>query len=202
MTNKNYPGDPQWVENLRQMHPFKLAIYVSIVGIIVMFLFVNIGFIITKNNQPLEISKWFTISSIIILFSSYFVSKLKIYYTNDKPKQLLNGYLCTLFLGVIFGCSQLIGWYRMYKNGYGFSTSTVSITYIYLLSALHLFHFLAGIVYVLYLILKAIKASKDTVYRLVFSTDPYESMLIELCVIYWHFMGILWLVLYFSFLLV
>ncbi|TAH27392.1 MAG: hypothetical protein EAZ06_12255 [Cytophagales bacterium] len=202
MKNKNYPGDPEWIENLRKMHPFTLAIYVSIIGICIMFLFLFIGFNITKNNSNILISRWFTISTIILLLSSFVANQLKIQFKKDNLVKLLRFYYLSLFFGFSFGITQLFAWYSMLENGFSFGGENISYTYIYLLSGLHLLHFMGGIIYMVYLIFKALKAKKDVIVRLVFSTDPYELMLIDLLRIYWHFMGILWLILYFGFLLV
>lgn len=201
MTNKAYPGDPAWMENLRKMHPFKLAIYVAIVGIGIMFVFITAGFFLTNFNHNLLISKWFTISSILIIISSVIANQFKSHFKSDNIKKLLATYYTSAIIALIFGISQFLGWKSMVSLGFTFGKSNISYTYIYLLSALHLLHFFGGMVYLIYLIFKTLKAKKDIVVRLVFSTDPYELMLIELLTIYWHFMGILWLILYFSFLL-
>lgn len=201
MANKQYPGDPNWIESLRKMHPFKLAIYVAIIGICVMFLFINLGFMLTKSSHNLLISKWFTVSSILILFSSFVANQFKILFKKDKVHNLLSFYYLSFVLGVCFGITQFLGWKSMFLQGFTFGNSDISYTYIYLLSGLHLLHFVGGMGYLIYLIIKTLKAKNDIVVRLVFSTDPYEYMLIELLTIYWHFMAILWFVLYFSFLL-
>lgn len=202
MKNKNYPGDPAWIENLRKIHPFTLAIYVTIVGICIMFIFLFLGFIITKNNDNILISKWFTISSIIILTSSFAANQLKPQFLKDNIIKLLRYYYLSLFFAFCFGFTQFLGWNSMLKSGYSFGNGNISYTYIYLLSGLHLLHFIGGVSYMIYLTIKTLKAKNDVVVRLIFSTDPYELMLINLLIIYWHFMGILWFVLYFGFLLV
>ncbi len=197
--NKDYPGDPVWIEKLRKMHPFRLAMYVALVGICIMFGFLIFGFIVTKNDIKLGTNIWFLVSTIIIILSWFIASKFKQYYSLDDISKLYKSYLAELFLGFLFGLTQFLGWYLMQKQGITFAKGNISHTYLYLLSFLHLVHYFGGIIYIVYLIAKTYKVKNNVVKHLVFSTDPYEIMLIELATLYLHFMTYLWVIIFIVF---
>lgn len=199
MPNSHYPGDPDWIENLRKMHPFKLAMYVAIIGICIMFIFLVFGYFITKSTNVSLVNIWFSTSTFIVLLTSFTTYKLKIYYLSDKINLLLNYYYLTFILVFLFGVSQFLGWYLMQKQGISFARGTISHTYFNLLTWLHLLHFVGGMVYLGFLIFKTLRVKKDIVKHLIFATDPYEFMLIDVASLYLHFMAILWVMLYIIF---
>jgi len=197
--NSAYPGDPQWIEKLRRMHPFKLFIYVSIIGIVVLFAFLALGFALTNDLKKYYLPSYFTISTLFMLISSLTMSKSIAFYKTDNPK-LLNRYLAATFLlGLLFIGSQMCGWKELMDKGIYFS-GAVNGSYLYLLSGLHLVHFFGGIFFFLFVYFRAFAAYRDPVKNLVYVTDPYEYMLLDLLNIYWHFMDFLWLGLYLLFL--
>ncbi len=194
----DYPSDPQWLEKLRRLHPFKLFLYVAIVGIFILFAFLAFGFALTNNLAQYFLPNYFTLSTIFILMSSLTMSKSLAYYKADNPK-LLNRYLIgTFLLGLLFIGSQMKGWKELMDMGIYFSGS-VNGSYLYLLSALHLLHFFGGIIFFLFVYFRAFAANRDTVKNLVYITDPYEYMLLDLLSIYWHFMDFIWMALYLLF---
>ncbi|MFN0048583.1 MAG: heme-copper oxidase subunit III [Cytophagales bacterium] len=201
MSSKNsaYPGDPQWIEDLRRLHPFKLFIYISIIGIVILFGFLGFGFAVTNNLQHNYLPKYFTFSTLCILFSSFTMSKSLQTYKVDNPK-LLNRYLAATFLlGLLFIAFQMQGWKELMDKGIFFS-GNVTGSYIYLLSGLHLVHFFGGFIFFLFVYFRAFAAYRDPVKNLLYVTDPYEYMLLDLLGIYWHLMDLLWVALYLLFL--
>lgn len=200
MPDNKFPGDPDWINNLRKIHPFKLAIYVAIIAIGIMFVFLTLGFVLTKSSELFKLPSFFTVSTGIILISGVFISNITKKLKEDVIQKLYINLIYILILGVLFCATQYLGFRALYQNGIIWGKN-ISYTYLYLLSGLHLVHFLAGMIYAIYLLVKIKIAKSSAVKELIYTTDPYELMLLELLKIYWHFMGFLWLIMYFVFVL-
>lgn len=197
-TNTLYPGDPLWLEKLRRMHPFKLFMYVSIAGITILFLFLTAAFIFSPKSEMFYLPTWFAFSTLVLLLSSFTVLKAQKSYLTDKPA-LLNRYLvATFLLALLFVAFQMLGWKELRVHNVYFR-GDVNGSYLYLLSGLHLLHFFGGMIYFLFVYFRAFAAYRDSVKNLIYVTDPYEKMLIDLLALYWHFVDILWVVMYLVF---
>lgn len=196
--NPSYPGDPAWIENLRKIHPFKLFIYVAIVGIGVMFLFFIFSFIFTNDPKTYFLPKYFALSTIAILASSLTMLETKALYKSDNLKKLNRTMAFSFILGLIFIFFQMLGWKEMFTQGLYFN-GKANASFLFLLSGLHLLHYFAGLIFFLVVYLKVFKAYRDKVQGLIYVTDPFEYMKLDLLNIYWHFMDFLWVSLYLIF---
>jgi len=98
---------------------------------------------------------------------------------------LLPGLLLTGFLTVAFLVSQLIAWQQLNASGH-FLTSNPSAAFFYLLTGLHGLHILGG----LYVWARA------TIKVMAGSDNDAVRQSVELCTIYWHFLLLVWLVLF------
>jgi cytochrome c oxidase subunit 3 len=101
----------------------------------------------------------------------------------------------TLILGLSFAVFQFRGWQELSKSGIDF-TGLPTGSFLYLLSGIHLVHLAGAMIYALVLLLLIYNSEKDEVKTLVLLTNPYEKMKLELFIIYWKFMDIVWLILF------
>jgi cytochrome c oxidase subunit 3 len=97
-------------------------------------------------------------------------------------------------LGVTFMLLQVSGWLEMIESGV-FASTDNSAGFVYLLTALHLVHILAGVVYLFILFRKAIK-NRTYVDSFVYSVNPPNRLRLKLMTRYWHFVDALWLVVF------
>jgi len=98
---------------------------------------------------------------------------------------LLPGLLLTGFLTVAFLVGQFIAWQQLNASGH-YLTSNPSDAFFYLLTGLHGLHMLGGLYVWARATIKAMGGSDDDAVR--------QS--VELCTIYWHFLLLVWLVLF------
>jgi len=98
---------------------------------------------------------------------------------------LLPGLLLTGFLTVAFLVGQFIAWQQLNASGH-YLTSNPSDAFFYLLTGLHGLHILGGMYVWARATLRAVGGSDDDAVR--------QS--VELCTIYWHFLLLVWLVLF------
>ena len=188
---------------IERMHPYKITMYLSIIGSSLIFLFMILAFNISQpyinNYEYFRFPRAFVVSTIILLLSSFTISKITHFYKYDNLKGLTNALGITLFLGLFFVCIQYLGWLELSSQGIIF-TGMASDSYLYVISGLHVFHCLGGLIYLGYVYYNVIKIPKDPVYALLLFTNPFEKMKLELLAIYWHFIDILWMAIFFYFL--
>jgi cytochrome c oxidase subunit 3 len=98
---------------------------------------------------------------------------------------MLPGLLLTGFLTVAFLIGQVIAWQQLQASGH-YLTSNPSDAFFYLLTGLHGLHILGGLYVWARATTKAMAGSDDDAVR--------QS--VELCTIYWHFLLLVWLVLF------
>lgn len=186
---------------IEKMHPIRMLLYLSMIGIGILFFILVVAFARTGGFQQenFELPKFFSVSTILLLFSSYAISRVPRLYKRDRLKKMTRHLGMTLGLGVLFVGAQLIGWNEMAKAGVYF-TGKASGTYLYLISALHVLHLLGGIIFLSFLFFKTAHVATDGVRSLIFIRDPYRHLQLAMLCGYWHFMDFLWLGLYLVFL--
>lgn len=185
---------------MEQMHPLRMLLYLSMMGIGMLFLILVIAFAQTGGfSAGFQLPKFFSISTILLLFSSYTLGKVTRIYKKDKLKRMARYLGATLILGVCFICAQLAGWKELEISGMHFS-GKASGTYLYLISALHILHLLGGIIFLSFLFFKTLHMASDSVRTLIYIRDPYRRLQLSMLRSYWHFMDFLWLGLYLVFL--
>jgi len=117
----------------------------------------------------------------IVFISAQTASKRKSFNIVKKRFFIIGG------LSLVFLFGQLLVWQEMIKLGYFVSTNPAN-AYFYLFTTLHGLHLIGGLIYWNITLRKIIK--------------PYEIEIkkvqqsVELCAIYWHFLFIVWLVLF------
>jgi cytochrome c oxidase subunit 3 len=105
----------------------------------------------------------------------------------------------TFLLALLFIGAQMLGWKEMFNKGIYFD-GEANGSYLILLSGLHLLHFFGGMIFFLVVYFRAFHAYRDAVHNLVYITDPYEKMMLDLLSYYWHAMSAIWIGLFLIFL--
>ena len=144
---------------------------------------------------------WFTISTVSIVLSSIFFQFAKLRldkYVRVSLPENINIYIernnvnillvLTILTAIVFVVSQFLGFNEIISQGYYFTgpESSVTTSYVYILVFLHLAHLFAGMIVLTVVISK-------------FNKQKYErnKLGFELALIFWHFLGALWIYLFF-----
>ncbi len=131
------------------------------------------------------------ISTILIIISSLtiFLAK-KTILKGDKNQGVLL-LAITLGLGIAFVISQFLGFQNLIDQGFYFTgeTSNITTTFIFLIAALHIVHVAVGLFILFRLVIGAMKDK--------YTSESYLGL--SLGVTYWHFVDILWCVLFILF---
>jgi len=176
---------------LKTIKAKKMMLLFSMLSIAMTFAGLTSAYIVSKSRpdwlKEFELPMAFTISTIVILLSSISIWFAK---KNVKKNNVSNtslGLFITFGLGIIFIVSQFSGFRELISQGYFFTgaQSTITTSFLYVLTVLHLIHLFAGIIV---LIVVTINNYKNK-YKI-------EKLGFELAVTFWHFLGVLWIYLF------
>mgnify|MGYP005643720637 FL=1 len=183
----------------------KMMLWFGLISITMTFAGLTSAFIVSSSRpdwlESFVLPVWFTISTISILLSSVFFQLAKYrldQYVRVSLPENINIYLhrnnvniflgLTILMAIIFIIAQFLGFEDIISQGYYFTgpESSVTTSYIYVLVFLHLAHLFAGIIVL-------------TVVTAEFNRQKYEKNKLgfEMALIFWHFLGALWIYLFF-----
>ena len=171
----------------------KMMLWFGIVSLIMSFAGLTSAFIVSSSREDwltnFELPQAFIISTILILLSSvtFYLSKKAL----KKDNRSLSGIFLwlTLGLGVAFVFSQIRGFDEIMASGYYFTgaSSNITMSYIYVIAALHIAHVVAGLISLIVVIYNH--------YKQKYKSD--DMLGFELASTFWHFVDVLWLLLFF-----
>lgn len=190
---------------IERVPPLLMLLYLSLLGITVLFGVLLAAYAHTRaqNGLPTGLHpfpKPFSLSTIVLLVSSYTLSQATRLYRRDDLAALGRCLGATLLLGCIFAGLQVVGWRELLQQGVLFE-GAASGTYVYLISALHVAHLLGGMLFLLALLLRTLHAERDAIRTLVFIRNPYHLRQLAMLGTFWHFVDALWVVLFGVFLM-
>ncbi|WP_298473617.1 cytochrome c oxidase subunit 3 [uncultured Maribacter sp.] len=178
----------QGTEKEKNSRAKKMMLLFGIVSLLMGFAGWTSAYIISSKREDwikeFNLPTSFYISTLIIIISSvtYFLAKKAI--ETNKGKQGTALLWVTLLLGVVFIVFQFKGFSEMVAQGYYFTgpTSSIKMSYIFLIAMVHIAHVVAGIISLLVVLYNQIKGKYSS-----------EDILgVSLGGIFWHFLGLLW----------
>jgi len=173
------------------VHPLKFSLWLIIISIIMMFGAFTSAYIVRRaegNWLEYNLPDVLLINTVVIIASSI---AMQLAYTAAKRNnlnQLKLMLLLTLGLGVAFLVGQWSAWAELVQNNifFGGATSNPAGSFLYVLTGVHGFHLITGLIFIVAVLMAAFK----------YQVHSKKMLRIELCTIYWHFLGVLWLYLY------
>ena len=189
----------------RKGRSYKLLLIFAMISMVMIFAGITSAYIVSSSRpdwlDSFVLPVWFTISTVSIALSSVFFQLAKYrldQYVRVSLPENINIYLhrnnVNLFLGltilmaIVFIIAQFLGFGDIISQGYYFTgpESSITTSYVYILVFLHLAHLFAGIIVL-------------TVVTTKFNRQKYEKNKLgfEMALIFWHFLGALWIYLFF-----
>jgi len=185
------------------VHPQKFAMWLGIGAMTMSFAGLTSAFIVRKAqgnwvNFPLPDIFW--ISTAIVAASSLIIHLAFRAYKKQDFRQFNMMMFITILLGIAFLFTQWTGWQQMTKMGI-LLDGNPSGSFVYIISGLHLAHIVGGIVALTYFLSKTSlrQRKKQWVDNVLESIDNERMVGMELVTTFWHFVGILWIYLFFFF---
>ena len=163
----------------------------SLLSITMTFAGLTSAYIVSKSRPDwlvdFQLPNYFLSSTLIIVLSSIGMWLAKKNIKSDEFKKTSFWIGITFLLSVLFVISQFLGFQELISKGYYFTgaQSTVTTSFLYVLSLLHLVHVLAGMIVLIVVYLN----NKKNKYK-------EEKLGFELAETFWHFLGFLWLYLF------
>lgn len=152
---------------------------------------------------PFAIPSIFQISTLLILLSSVFLQVAHI--ANKKQHKVLTsvGLFFTFILGLLFCYFQVQGWKELTEIGIYLSYNpNPAGPFFYVITFIHAVHVAVGILFLAYafiysLVLLRRPKSDEVLNNIEHSEKGMLKVRTDLLAQFWHFMGILWVYLYF-----
>lgn len=141
--------------------------------------------------SDIQMPEAFTISTLLILASSVVMIMAKAFLKKEKLKQSRFILVLVWVLGIGFLISQFNGFGQIINQGYYLTgpSSNVTMSYIYVIAFWHILHLIVGLIVLLVVIYNHYK-QKYT---------PDNMLGLELSATYWHFVDVLWVLLFLFF---
>ena len=178
--------------NQRKAKSHKLLLLFAMVSMFMMFAGLTSAYLVSASRKDwihtMILPPAFTISTIVIIISSITIHLAKLSIKKNNRQNTSIFLISTLVLGIAFVYLQFKGFSQVVDMGYFFtgSESTVTSSFLYVLTILHLAHLFGGIISLLITIYNHFKQKYNA----------SQSTGIELAAMFWHFLDILWVYLF------
>jgi len=177
------------------IHPYKIFMTLLLAGITMLFLALSAAYMYTRidmNIPPIRLPNIFFFSTLVLLGTSYTLKLAEKSYLEDNTEKYIKTLFVTILLTGLFMITQAFGWVSLFKGNIGITHSTTA-SYLYVISALHFAHVLAGLPFLILFLHTARKHMKEPVSVLVYFSDPEKRLKLKLLTRYWHYLDFLWI---------
>lgn len=181
--------------NERKAKSYKMLLWFGMVSMFMMFAGLTSAYVVSTTRRDwlndFKLPDAFIISTVVIVLSSITFHMAKTAMKKGNRSNTTAMLLATLVLGIAFVAAQFYGFSQVVESGFYFtgSESTVTTSFLYIVTIMHLAHLFAGIIVLLVVIYNHFK-QKYT---------PAQTLGIELGAMFWHFLDILWIYLFLFF---
>jgi cytochrome c oxidase subunit III len=179
-----------------EFKPDKYRVGMGLILLVVLMTFGGLigAYVVLATNQALEwkpfnlpFQIWISTALIIVSSIDYELAK-KSLLEGNQPKAR-KWFLITAVLGAIFIASQLLAWLNLVNQGY-YATGNPYAGLFYILTAVHAVHVVGGIISLVFIVLKTQVMTDDADELL------KRQWFARVVGWYWHFIGVLWLILF------
>ena len=176
----------------RTARSYKLILLFAMVSMTMMFAGLTSAFVVSKSRADwlkdfqLPTAFYFSTAAIIACSITFHLAKKAI--QKDKQSATTAFLLSTLAFGILFVILQFVGFGQIVSNGYYFtgSESSITTTFLYIVTVVHLIHLAGGLISLLIIIYNHFKQKYNS----------GQTLGIELGAMYWHFLDFLWVYLF------
>ncbi|MBX9887829.1 MAG: cytochrome c oxidase subunit 3 [Flavobacteriaceae bacterium] len=174
---------------LRTARSYKLILLFAMVSMTMMFAGLTSAFVVSRSRvdwlKSFELPTAFYFSTAVIIGCSVTFHLAKLAIKKDKQAATTILLLSTLALGILFVILQFVGFGQIVENGYYFtgSESSITTTFLYIVTIVHLMHLAGGLISLLIIIYNHFKQKYNS----------SQTLGIELGAMYWHFLDFLWI---------
>jgi cytochrome c oxidase subunit 3 len=162
---------------------YRVGLLTACISISAFFIALVIAYYWRKHTppfwDPVAIPKTLRLSTVLILLSSATFETARQLFRRGQWRIALQFLLATASLGTAFLASQLTAWRSLVMHG-AYLAKNPHSSFFYLFTGLHAAHLIGGLVLLFVVLLGKSKRRE----------------LVDVAANYWHFLGVLWIVLY------
>jgi cytochrome c oxidase subunit 3 len=162
---------------------YRVGLVTACISISAFFISLVIAYYWRKHTppfwEPVAIPKTLRLSTILILISSATFETARQLFRRGEYRIASRFLLLTASLGTAFLASQLTAWRSLVMHG-AFMAKNPHSSFFFLFTGLHAAHLIGGLVVLFVVVLGKSKRRE----------------LVDVATLYWHFLGVLWLLLY------
>lgn len=190
-------------------------LWIGVISILMLFAGLTSGYIVRQGEGKwvqFDLPMTFAVSTVIIALSSIPMQWASVSAKKGNQKNLVIALIITSLLGVAFVISQYIAWSELFQQGIAFSgrikdikgnfqyipagtesateagdAGNVAGSFLYVITGLHVMHVLGGIIALFVVFSRALRKK--------YSPENFNG--VRMCAVYWHFLGLLWVYLFF-----
>lgn len=171
------------------VHPRRFILWLFIVSIVMLFAALTSAYMVKQSGGgwlAYELPGIFWVTTAIIILSSF--SMQIAYYSAklDNINSLRIGLLATILLGILFLAGQFLSWRYLVDLDVYFVGNPAG-SFLYVLTGMHGLHLISGLIFLLVVVVQAFRKN----------VHSKNLLNIELSLTYWHFLGLLWIYLFF-----
>jgi len=170
------------------MHPRKFMLWLFIVSIVMIFASLTSAYVVKQSQGAwliFDLPQAFIYSSVVVFLSSVTMQWAYWAAKKDNLSQIKIAVAATLALALVFLVVQWIGWTQLVDQQV-FWIGNAAGSFVYVLTGLHAFHLIAGIVFLIIVLISTLR----------FQVHSKSMVQIEMCATFWHFLSGLWIYLY------
>lgn len=174
-----------------KIHPHKFALWISMASMMMMFGAFTSAYMVRQsagNWLEFQIPNIFYLSTAVIVLSSVVLEASYRSFLRAREFWYKGLLLLTMVGGIAFIYLQYAGWMDLYAIGVEL-TGNPSGSFFYVISMVHAIHIVAGMSALLVAVIQA--------FGLPFAVTVRRKLRFELVVQFWHFLGALWIYLFF-----
>lgn len=184
------PKYPQETDRYN-LQPKKFIVWLFMISSFIFFAGLTSGFIVYAGDSlakqlSIKMPQAFLYSTILVVTSSITLQWAYIQTKRLNFAKQRTGLYITLVLGLAFIGSQIYGWIVLTNLGAFFTSSNASISFVYVFTLFHILHIIAGLI----LMIGAVSSSYKSV------PNVLNLFRMEITIVFWHFVDILWIYLY------
>ena len=173
----------------------KMLLWFAMISMFMMFAGLTSAYVVSTSRpdwaKDFVLPNAFIISTVIIIISSLTFHMAKVTMKKGDRAATSMWLLTTLALGIAFVAAQFYGFQKIIESGFFFTgpESTVTTSFVYIVTVAHLVHLFAGLIVLLVVIYNHFKQKYSS----------SQTLGIELGAMFWHFLDILWVYLFLFF---
>ena len=159
-----------------------LCVVSVLFGLFIAAYFIRMGY---ADWRPIPVPVLLWLNTVILIAGSVFMQWSVVSARRDRRETMRLGLYMGGGCAIVFLVGQLLAWRQLGELGY-FIDSNPSNGFFYMLTAVHGIHLVGGLVAWVRAVIRTQKTSDTGRIR----------MILELCATYWHFLLLVWLVLF------